>query len=287
MCRNSTFAVSCSIDPGVSRGRPVVTAAGLWSMPGYYHNSNFMPSAQLLPETRFGSFIQAWSTRGGQGRVIAWGDSTIFSNFCIYQPNKAKVLLNLVEWLNHQGGTSVWWLSTLLGLGAIVNGLWLVRRDGSAWLVLVAGAACGWTLGSMATVAMQAKQMPLPPPLADRALPLVMIDRTASNVPLAKGAFNEDKINFRGFGLLEQWIPRMGYMTDRAEGNDVFQGDAVVMVCPSRPATEAFRKRMVDYVEGGGRLLVIDSGQSDDALHFESDPAALRTIAGLLSALEW
>ena len=33
------FAVSCSIDPGISLGRPVVAAAGLWSMPGDYHYS--------------------------------------------------------------------------------------------------------------------------------------------------------------------------------------------------------------------------------------------------------
>ena len=66
-----------------------------------------------------------------------------------------------------------------------------------------------------------------------------------------------------GFGLLEQSIPRLGYTTARAEGDDVFQGDAVVMICPSRPATEAFRKRLVEYVAGGGRLLVIDAGLSD------------------------
>ena len=125
------FAISCSIDPGISLGRPVVAAAGLWSMPGDYHMENFMPHAQHVPDMRFGSFIQAWSTHGGRGRVIAWGDSTIFSNFCLYQPGKAQVLLNLVEWLNHQGGTGVWWLWTLLGLAAIGNGLWLVRHDGS------------------------------------------------------------------------------------------------------------------------------------------------------------
>ena len=34
------FAVSCSIDPGISLGRPVVAAAGLWSMPGDYHMEN-------------------------------------------------------------------------------------------------------------------------------------------------------------------------------------------------------------------------------------------------------
>ena len=62
------FAVSCSIDPGTSQGRPVVAATGLWSMPSDYHMANYMYYAQHLPEMRFGGFIQAWSTHAGRGR---------------------------------------------------------------------------------------------------------------------------------------------------------------------------------------------------------------------------
>jgi hypothetical protein len=262
------FAVSCSIDPGTSLGRPVVAAAGLWSMPADYHMGNYMYYAQHPPEMRFGSFIQAWSTHGGQGRVIAWGDSTIFSNFCLYQPGKAQVLLNLVEWLNYRGGTDLWWLWTLLGLAAIGNGLWLVRRPGvpdacgAAWLLFVAAAACGWSAGSTATAALLARQMPLPAPVQDRRMPLVVIDRTASQAPLAKGPDNDDRSG-RGFGLLEQSIPRLGYTTLRAEGNEALTGDALVMITPSRGTSDAFRKRLIEYVEQGGRLLVIDAGQND------------------------
>jgi hypothetical protein len=253
------FAVSCSIDPGVSGGRSVVTGTGLWSMPPNYDFDNFMSWAVLVPETRFGAFVQAWSTHGGKGRVIAWGDSTIFSNFCLYQPGKAQVLLNLVEWLNHQGGPGVWWLWTLLGLGAVGNGLWLVRNEGPAWLVLVAAAACGWTLGSTATAALSAREMPLPAPLEGRRLPLVTIDRTTSQAPLEHGPYNDDPSG-AGFGSLEMSLPRLGCQTARAEGENVFRGDAVVMIYPNRPIDEGFRKRLIDYVNGGGRVLVIDAG---------------------------
>ncbi len=67
------FAVSCSIDPGLSAGRSVVTATGLWSMPPDYDFSNYMAYAMHVPETRFGAFIQAWSTHGGRGRVDCLG----------------------------------------------------------------------------------------------------------------------------------------------------------------------------------------------------------------------
>ncbi len=201
------FLVSCSIDPGYSWGRPVVAPAGLWSMNADYNYANFMPEPQHTPGSRFGTFIQAWAAHAGNGgRVIAWGDSTIFSNFCIGQPGKFPVLLNMIEWLNHQGGTGVWWLWTLLGIAAIGNGLWLVRAGGASWLVLLAGAACGWTLGTTATAALLAREMPLPIPSDERRMPLVVIDRTTSRVPLASTFTNDDPTG-GGFGLLEQWIP--------------------------------------------------------------------------------
>jgi hypothetical protein len=258
------FAVSCSIDPGYSWGRPVVAAAGLWSMPANYNYENFMPHAQHVPEMRFGTFVQAWGTHAGKGRVIAWGDSTIFSSFCIGQPGKAQVLLNLVEWLNHRAGPGLWWLWTLLGAAAVVNGIWMVRADGVAWLVLLAATACGWTVGTAATAALLAREMPLPVAASDRRMPLVVIDRTTSQVPLSNADENVDPTG-GGFGLLEQWIPRLDYMTMRAEGDAIFQGDAIVMLYPNVPTSEAFRRRLVEYVERGGRLLVIDAGMSNVA----------------------
>jgi hypothetical protein len=256
------FLVSCSIDPGYSSGRPLVAPAGLWSMNADYNYANFMPEPQHSPGSRFGAFIQAWAAHAGEGRVIAWGDSTIFSNFCIVQPGKFPVLLNMIEWLNHQCGMGVWWLWTLLGAAAIGYGLWMVRSGGSSWLVLLAATACGWTLGTTATAALLARELPLPKPADDRRMPLVVIDRTTSRVPLSNSFTNDDPAG-GGFALLEQWIPRLGYMTERAEGDAIFKGDAIVMLYPNRPINDAIRQKLIDYVNGGGRLLVVDAGMSD------------------------
>ena len=46
------FAVSCSIDPGWSQGRPVVVETGLWSMTSDYHMGNYHPYPQHCPEMR-------------------------------------------------------------------------------------------------------------------------------------------------------------------------------------------------------------------------------------------
>ena len=129
------FAVSCSIDPGAGRGQPVIESMGLWNMPPDFHYENFMPHAQHCPEMRYGPFIQAWSARHGEGRVLAFADSTIFSSFCIYQPNKAELMLNMIEWLNHANSKfDPSGLLIVLGAGSLAAGGWLVRgRRAHGW----------------------------------------------------------------------------------------------------------------------------------------------------------
>jgi len=77
------FATSCSIDPGTSSGRAVIRGTGLKNKLADYHVDNFYPQTDDEAEMRYGAFVQLWSMRHGRGRVVAFSDSTQFSNFCI------------------------------------------------------------------------------------------------------------------------------------------------------------------------------------------------------------
>jgi hypothetical protein len=85
----------------------------------------------------------------------------------------------------------------------------------------------------------------------------VVIDRTVSEVPLAQGGFTQR--DGLGYGLLEQWIPRLGYFPQRRTGPEAFSGNALVVICPNRSVSEEYRQGLVHYVEQGGRLLVLDA----------------------------
>src|SRR6266576_408543 len=78
------FAVSDSIAPGASSGRAVMWNTGLRNAPADYHASNFYPQTLDFPESRYGAFVQLWATQGGRGRVLAFSDSTVWSNFCVF-----------------------------------------------------------------------------------------------------------------------------------------------------------------------------------------------------------
>jgi hypothetical protein len=100
----------------------------------------------------------------------------------------------------------------------------------------------------------------MPLPEKHKSLTRVVIDRTASDVPLSKGAFYPGKKT--GYGMLEQWIGRLGYYTIRQEGEGALSGDALVVICPDRPVQATFRERLKRYVAEGGRLIVFDSPEN-------------------------
>jgi hypothetical protein len=295
------FAGTCSIDPGASLGRAVVLTTGKWSLPPDYHTENYFPQAEYRPDMRYGAFIQLWSTRFGRGRVLAIADSTLFSNFCTFEPGKSELMLGMLGWLNRRSPFDYWavrllfWLA--LGLAALAGlGLaaWLVggqsdvgrianpsgaarianpsskeaelpdglaiRPTGmpTAILPLVSAGLLGWALAALGVLAIHRAAMP-PPPIV-RPLTRVVVDRTASEVPLCWNGFTHE--SDKGYGLLEQWIPRLGYFPARRSGREAFSGNALLILCPTRPTSDDFRHRLADYVAAGGRLLLIDSPES-------------------------
>ena len=254
------FAGTCSIDPGFSHGRSTITNTGLWSMGPEYHHENYFPIAQYCPDMRYGAFIQAWAAWYGQGRALAFTDSTIFSNFATFQPGKAELMLGMIEWLNH--GNPLFdprpWLF-LLGLASLCGSILIAMRGSVAWLVLLAGAICGWAFAAEGVAALHRWDMPLPEKI-NKPMTRVVIDRSASDVPLSKGAYTQgDGI---GYGMSEQLIGRLGYYTIRQEGEGAFSGDALVVFCPNRPVEASYREQLERYVAEGGRLLVFDSPEN-------------------------
>ncbi len=259
------FAIAASIDPGRSSGWAVIEAASLWSMPSDYRPDNFFPMPQHTPTIRYGTFIELWGTTYGQGRVLAFGDSTLFSNFCTFQPGIAELMRDMLAWLNYSSPFDVKVYSFLLRAGllilaavALVAGVVLALGRPETWLALLAAGLAGWVLAGHGVSATHRATFPEPKVL--RPQTRVVIDRTTSDVPLCKGAFIEGDGD--GYGLVEQWIPRLGYYTRRKSGPDAFSGDALVVITPTRSVSRQFQQQLVRYVEEGGNLLVIETPEN-------------------------
>ena len=219
----------------------------------------FIPFPSTVRKCAYGAFIQAWATQHGQGRVVAFTDSTIPSNFCVGQPGKSEVMLGMIEWLNHTLpplDPRPWLL--LVGFIPLAAGIWMARGRNESWLLLLAAGTCGWVVASVAVAAAQRSAMPVPECLHPQRC--VVIDRTLSDVPLSIGPYTQGA--GEGYGLLEQWIARLDSYTVRKEGPEAFSGDVLAIICPSRSVSEEFRRHVAQYVAGGGKLLVIDSPEN-------------------------
>jgi len=254
-----SFEVSCSIAPGWSAGRAVMVGHGLKNLPADYHASNYYPPAEDRPDMRYGPFCQMWATRCGRGRVVAFTDSTVFSNFSTFEPGKAELMLGTLEWLSRRNrlGDPRWWLM-LLGAAGLVGGLLGARLRGAPGLVLLAAASLGWAVAIPAVRAAHRVAMPLPRMV--RPMALVVMDRTVSEAPLSQSGFIAGRAG--EFGLFERWILRLGYFTARRSGAQAFTGDALAIIYPSQPPPEGYLDQLARYVQAGGRVLVVDAPEN-------------------------
>jgi hypothetical protein len=221
--------------------------------------------------------------------VVAFTDSTIFSNFSAFEPGKLELWMGMLDWLNHRdrlGNPRSFLL--LVGMGllswALVMGVKQVRAR--PWMV--GGVALGWSLTCLGVIGY--RDHSLPPPKPVRPLTWVTIDRTVCHGPLSKGGFIAGKAD--GFGIFERWILRLGYFIRRRSGPTALEGDAVMFFYPTEPVSAEFRKALVDYVEGGGRVLILDSPKNEKSsaagllepfgLGSKALPGSAGTLAGPL-----
>jgi hypothetical protein len=250
------FAVSCSIDPGTSLGRAAIANTGLWSLPPAYHTENFFPVPNHRAEMRYGSFVQLWAVEQGRGRVLAFTDSTIFSNFAIFEPAKLELLLGMMAWLNQTNLVGdPRHVLMVLGLVPLVAAGWMLRRRTLPLVLLLAVGTCSAVVAGQVIAATQRWALPLPQP--QRPMTRVIVDRTVSEVPLTKSGFTDP--SGRGYGIVEQWLGRLGYFCWRASGAQALSGNVLVVLSPTRPVSDEYRQQVADWVQRGGRLLVFDS----------------------------
>ena len=253
--RKMDFATSCSVDTSSAGGRAVIRSTGLKNAPADYHVSNYYPQVEDRAEGRYGAFVQLWAGRHGDGRVVAFTDSTIFSNFCTFEPGKAELMLGMIDWARRSNPPNPRPWLWILGLALAGAAVWLARGWDFAWTALLAAGLLGIVVGGWAVRTLHAAGMP--PPAQVRPFTRFIMDQTVCRPVLPRNGFIAGRPE--GFGIFERWILRLGYFTARASGDDAFAGDVLVLAQPDMQVPPDFRDKLVRYVENGGKVLLLDS----------------------------
>jgi hypothetical protein len=248
----------------------VIVGYGLKNLQADYSQMNFFPEDAEAATMEFGLFLQSAAVAHGRGRVLAFTDSTVFSNFWMFMPGKPELLLGSVEWLNRSnafpGGVApreaaAALLALAAALCAIWGAIWGAARRKAFPLGLFALAAVAGALGGAgichAAGALAARRPEPAKPMVD-----ICFDREYSRFMLP------DALEGFTSGMGEQlntfyvWSQRLDYfpgVRDSLAGA-LRDGDLAVMAKPGRPVGNP--AKVLDAVRGGARLLILDNLES-------------------------
>jgi len=247
---------------GFDTGRAVVLRTGLRSLPSDYAAPGLTRADDARTDIRYGAFAQVWSHRRGAGRVVAIADASIFTNLSAFEPRRRELMIGMLAWLNRENTFID--PRPMLAIAAVCLALLamaMARPIAKAWPLVVGAAALGWA-GTIFGVAIHNRtEMPPPSPIAPMVQ--IAIDTGISDAQLPHdGAPSGGR---RAFGQFERSILRLGYFPRRAAGAALLGGDvtgdpnAVVVIRPAGEITDQYRRMLMDYVESGGTLVVLDS----------------------------
>ena len=265
------FATSCSLTVS-PRADAVITGYGLKALPADYSQQNFFPSVTDAPDMRFGLMLQGVAVRYGRGRVAAFTDSTVFSNFWMFMPGKPELALSYVDWLDR---TNTWlgaaWVPLLFALGLAVPFSLVAPRLSRRDIVsaLVVGALFAIPAAVHGYAQLDRRWYPLPD--ARRDYVKVCFERQYSKfaLPSTWAGFTADAS--QSLQTFFVWNQRLGYVPS-AEGTldgALSDGDVVVIANPQRKPDAHTIARVAAFVKRGGRLLVLgDDADAGDANAF-------------------
>lgn len=260
------FATSCSMyTPFFAEDTMIVS--NLKTMYLDYSRGGYFPDKNKEFNYTFGLFLQSSGLKYGKGRVLAFSDSTCFSNFYMHIPGKPEYALGSINWLNRINRydftvklicfivMAVSFVFILLNFVILKNHGFKQIVQRSLVRVLVFTALLGVSTSTIFCDIVSSRSYKLP----------------KEHTQMIKIGFEEKFCNFRipslqllhnpsiDFQTFYVWSQRLGYVPTLFSLEDSLDSfDMVVLVNPQRYFTEKEKKKIEDYIVNGGRLLLVD-----------------------------
>jgi hypothetical protein len=260
------FMTSCTLEPtsllASATIENIIIGNRITSEPGTYSTENFFRESIASPDSEYGYLLQAAAIKYGDGRVVAFTDSTVFSSFAMFTDGYPSFTLGAIEYLNRTNSYA--FLNIIfagIAIFSLVALLALLRNEKKIkilWMFLFAG------LLAFSTAA------PLFSYLADSSYPLpgvqtdythVCFDQQHSSFNVSvkpTGTLGNNKNNY---GTFYVWTQRVGCVPSLEKNlkDSISHGDIIIIINPIQPFTEPDIQMLTTYLETGGRVLLMDS----------------------------
>jgi hypothetical protein len=255
------FGTSCSLD-GPITAEDIITGYQLRAVELDYAQKNFFPERIDLPDLKYGIFLQSCAIKHGKGRVLAFSDSTVFSNFWMFMPGKAELLLKSIDWLNRENIFSKW-TNTIL----FVFGVFLISFAASCCInknTRVQGFISIFIYATLAFLSSLfifnfANERYYVFPEAKKEFQKVFFDLEHSNMSLpVRSLVPTPETSYETFFVLTQ---RLGYVPKAIEKleDGLKENSIVIIINPNMTWIQKDHLRLLNFVEEGGRLIVLDN----------------------------
>lgn len=257
------FATSCTLEAPLLAGN-VMTGYGLRALPVDYANRVFFPDKEKEQDYPFGLFLQSASVSHGRGRVVAFTDSTVLSNFTMFIAGKSEYFMGVINWLNR---AERWpWLDAvlaLLALGSAGATIYMARslQRRRAGIIVLAMLLLAAALSPWASRQLAGASYRLPAPHTDYVRVVFEGEHSRILLPTTPAA-GPPEASFQTFYV---WTQRLGYVPTFVPTLEeaLDQAGLLVLIDPYQPFDPAEIAAVEQFVAGGGRLVVLAEPRSE------------------------
>ena len=263
------FLTSCTLGAPIT-SENVIVGNRLIGEPGTYSTENFFRESISAPDMEYGLILQVVATKYGRGRVVAFTDSTCFSNFCIFMDGYQSFNLGTIEYLNRVNTYD--YLNTVFAVITIVSlaiSFILLRKERKAmiiYLFLVFGLL-SFSIAAPTFSYMNSVNYSLPSARSDYIE--ICFDEQHSDFIISPSPsislyYNQEKA-YTTFYVWTQRVNCIASLEEKLDDAIKKECDVVVIINPVKTFDTNDITSLKNYVEKGGNVLIIDGIRNTDS----------------------
>jgi hypothetical protein len=258
---NFEFLTSCTLNAPIT-SENVIIGNRVISEPGTYSTENFFRESRNSADMEFGLLLQVAAVKYGKGRVLAFTDSTCFSNFCIFMDGYQSFNLGVIEYLNRINTYSyfntIFIVITLISL--IISGYFLrkERKTMIMFLFLLVGFL-SFSIASPLFSYINESSYQIPAARLDYNK--VCFNQEHSDSIIDHSPSFEFYDSHKRYSTFFVWTQRIDCIPslEKTLNEAIIKGDIVVIINPIGAFDNQDIDIITDYIEKGGKILVMDS----------------------------
>ena len=260
------FGTSCSIDAPLF-AENVIAGYGLKAVYLDYSKKNFFSTQNESAFMKHGLFLQCAGIKHGKGRVLAFSDSTVFSNFWMFMPGKPELFSGFLNWLNRMN--TIFSFQFLLVIVCVLL-LWLIkkqfRKSASVQNIYLLALTCGivFTLSYLLFSFLKFSSYSLPEP--HTSYYRISIDNEYSDIDMPISALTKDY--YKSYNSLYISLQRLGYFPNISNSLDesLEHNDLVITINSKKEFPPGQVKNISAFLERGGKLLLLEEHSDTNSL---------------------